>query len=255
MEEYKKLFNTYINLIQSHEDIIEPLIKSEENVIKEFHESYIDQCSKLNRFINSFDFQIFAKTLSSTQIIELSELIDLKEKLVSRSIYHLKYINNWLKTNEEFLEANLGLDEKADKELGLIVGFMTLTRILVKDVLKNFEKFDRTVIIPEDHYLFRESKNSPLPEGHPFLTDNALRVFNYLDEYSYPDDKVKYTYIYNFLKESKVDINLVSAEYFRFVRRLNSDVKDRKPQQNAVDRRRIEKLENLYKEYLNKAGL
>jgi hypothetical protein len=89
-----------------------------------------------------------------------------------------------------------------------------------------------------------------LIKTHPFKDNRSFRMFKHLLEHSGNSSKSTYTYIFNFIKEEKIDSGLVESEYFNFIKEnYCADITGR-CQPNATSKRRIEKLKEA-KDKLN----
>jgi predicted nucleic-acid-binding protein len=240
------LSHEYFTLVESHESIINNLILGNESFLIDLRDSYLESCSELNRFINSRRFNSFYTLIAGSN----SKFDEIQIKVLSRTLYHVNLINDWLKLNEEML---VSLGER-DPRIQDIIIHMTLTRVLCKTILEEFRKYDYRIMVPKDYYfgIFENKANNE--KGHPFINDNVLNLFLYLKEHSARKDKIRYSYIFHFLVNEKIDIGLSGADYFRFVRGLDSTCIDRKPQPNATNHRRFEKLKELRKQFDTKEG-
>lgn len=176
--------------------------------------------------INSFDYTVWLLTLDQTDRLKVCEQLDHKYEEVS------KILNS---------AHSRHLEHGKNKDLYNI--FKSISSCVLK-ARSSIHSFKRTYVAD----LGENKRESPLK--HPFKSKDIYQLFEYLRTNSNKQDLILYSYIFNFLTDNRIDAGLPPADYFDFVRReCRDDVKDRKPQGNANNHRRIELLSNLYEEF------
>jgi rRNA-processing protein FCF1 len=86
----------------------------------------------------------------------------------------------------------------------------------------------------------------------PFKNETVLRIFNELRNKSKKKDKIRYSYIYQFLTNEKIDSALGQSEFFLYVRHLDKRVTSEKIMSGATNHNRTQELESIYQDYLKK---
>jgi hypothetical protein len=102
--------------------------------------------------------------------------------------------------------------------------------------------------------------NTPHPQTqeseikNPFSIPKNFELFKYLDEWFKPESKVKYTYIFDFIKhKEKLEPTLNEKLYFEYIAKLkpNLELKTFRPQPSAMNYKKEKLVEKLYQDYLN----
>lgn len=96
---------------------------------------------------------------------------------------------------------------------------------------------------------FEENVLSLKENKHPFTNQEAYDVFNYLNEWVKPADKVKYSYIYDFIKEN-IDKNLHEKSYFEYVIELTGLNMSKRTQATALKQDKRDLVKAKYQDYL-----
>jgi hypothetical protein len=93
----------------------------------------------------------------------------------------------------------------------------------------------------------------PDNNSHPFKDEKTLKLFEHLLSQLGRKKKVAYTHVYNYLKESGVDAELMPKEYFTYVeKRVFKEKISHKPQPNAATQRVMHKLRSAHDSFLKK---
>jgi len=132
------------------------------------------------------------------------------------------------------------------REFGIATNSLT-------NLINWFNRQDLPTGIPRSKTII-EFTPETIQNEHPFTGKKAYEVFNYLKDRVKPDNKAKYTYIYNFLLEERIESNLPQKAYFEFVSKTTGMKMSKRKQPSANKGYKIDIIRNLYSEYLKEKG-
>lgn len=121
---------------------------------------------------------------------------------------------------------------------------------------EEFEKNDYKILKKRYLDLLNcELNNEPQTQEneieHPFSMKENFELFKYLVKWFKPENKAKYTYIFDFIKE-KIEITLNVDLYFNYIAKIKPELglKTLRPQPTATNENKRELVKTLYQDYL-----
>ena len=83
----------------------------------------------------------------------------------------------------------------------------------------------------------------------PFSSEKNLLIFEYLNKYCKPNNKSKFTYIFDFIKDEDIEKNLNEDDYFEYVMFITNITMTRRLVATATSEKRRENVKKVYLDF------
>lgn len=234
----RKKYETYLNFIQNKKTKSQPNLKFTNTLQQQ------NIKNQLQKEINDFSF---------FQIVIVGSLeVDGKnyENVKQRNNDSVITTENWNERKLEFFNQRMGNYEDSfslNEKIGIEIENLNK---------EEFEKNDYKILKKRYLDLLNcELNNEPQTQEneieHPFSMKENFELFKYLVKWFKPENKAKYTYIFDFIKE-KIEITLNVELYFNYIAKIKPELglKTLRPQPTATNENKRELVKTLYQDYL-----